>query len=88
MGRELPPADDVGVIWFGHGVHLARQIQAFIERWHGRGRDTDILVGELHEVLHAELDLLERLPDLGMPPEPAWARNADPMRGAASEPGS
>jgi hypothetical protein len=87
-GRELPPADEPAVYWFGHGTELARQIDAFIQRWHGRAKDTDILVGELYEVLHAELDLLERLPELGMPPQPTWARNADPMAGVATEPGS
>lgn len=74
--------DDLGAIWMGSGVELARRIEALAGEWELLGT-TARPWETLREVLNCDYNPLpDRLPELGDPPT---LRPAVP---AAPEPGS
>jgi len=90
IGRDgTPPPDDIGVLWWGNGVELARRVEAFIFKIRGLDMTADQIADQLAELLAADYDPSPIRPPLGNPPtlRPA-APNSRPGRGLATEPGS
>ncbi len=68
--READRRTDVAVIWFGHGVELAQRLQKYIaDRRLHHAADPGGILGDLDDLLHADLDPLTDPSAAGGDPE-------------------